>query len=327
MNLKAFLEDRAASDSSLGEGLVRLLLAVASCCLEIAAEVRRDPKAASETLNDENVFGEKQKRLDVLADQLLCQRIGESGLARALASEENPDFVEYDSDSAYALLHDPLDGSSNIEVNIPTGTIFSVLPCPPEGPRALAGRDQVAAGYVLYGSATLLVLSVAGEAALFAFDEARAEFVLSKEALRIPEEASEFAINAANALLWDAPVADYVRDCQLGVEGSRGRKFNMRWVGSMVADFHRLMMRGGVFLYPRDSSMRAQGKDGKLRLMFELNPCALVVESAGGAATDGIRRLLDIEPVSLTQRCGAVLGCRAEVERIASRYRASGLSP
>ncbi len=303
------------------------MLAVASCCLEIAAEARRDPAAAAETLGDENVFGERQKGLDVLADQLLRQLIGGSGLARALASEENPDFVEYDSDSAYVLLHDPLDGSSNIEVNMPTGTIFSVLPCPPEGPRALAGRDQAAAGYVLYGAATQLVLSVAGEASLFAFDEARGEFLLSQEAMRLPEEASEFAINAANALLWDAPVADYIRDCQLGAEGPIGRKYNMRWVGSMVADFHRLMMRGGVFLYPRDSQMRAQGKDGKLRLMFELNPCALIVESAGGAATDGCRRLLDIEPVSLTQRCGAVLGCRADVERIASGYRGSGLNP
>ena len=296
--------------------------------MEIAAEARRGPGAATgEEPGSENVFGEKQKPLDLFADRLLSRRLGEGGLVRALASEEAPDFVEYDSDNAYVLLHDPLDGSSNIEVNIPTGTIFSVLPCPAAGPRALAGRNQVAAGYALYGPATLLVLCVTGEATLFAFDEDKRDFVLSKQGLRIPEEASEFAVNATNALLWDAPVVDYVRDCQLGAGGPRNRKFNMRWVGSMVADVHRLMMRGGVFLYPRDSQMRAQGTDGKLRLMFELNPCALIVESAGGAATDGCRRLLDIEPASLTQRCGAVLGCRVDVELIARGYRENGLSP
>ena len=222
----------------------------------------------------------------------------------------------------YLLLFDPLDGSSNIDVNISVGTIFSVLRCPqgqdgkpvvPDEKCFLQpGRDQVAAGFAVYGPTTQLVITVGDGAFGFTLDRETYTFVLTNDKIRIPEDTAEFAINASNMRRWEAPVKRYIDECLAGKDGPRGKDFNMRWVASMVADVYRVLSRGGIFMYPRDS----KNKDGRLRLMYEANPMAFIVEQAGGAATDGTTRILDIQPQKLHQRIAVVLGSKNEVERV-----------
>ena len=223
----------------------------------------------------------------------------------------------------YLLLFDPLDGSSNIDVNVSIGTIFSVL-VKPEGPQVAeqdflqAGRQQVAAGYCVYGPQTTLVLTVGHGVAMFTLDREQGSFVLTQEDVQIPADTKEFAINMSNMRHWDAPTRRYIDECLQGSEGPRGKDFNMRWIASMVADVHRILTRGGVFMYPWDK--REPGKPGKLRLMYEANPMAWLVEQAGGAATNGHQRILDIAPEQLHQRVSVVLGSKNEVERVTAYY-------
>jgi len=230
----------------------------------------------------------------------------------------------------YLLTFDPLDGSSNIDVNVSIGTIFSVLKCP-EGadlstPQAAEqaflqpGTAQVAAGYAVYGPTTLLVLTVGDGVVVFTLDREQGQFVLTQENVRIPAETREFAINMSNQRFWEAPVQRYVAEMQAGREGPLGKDYNMRWVASMVADVHRIMTRGGIFMYPLDSKM--QDKGGKLRLMYEANPMAFLVEQAGGAATTGRQRILAIQPDSLHQRVPVILGSKNEVERVTGYHAA-----
>ena len=273
-----------------------------------------------------NVQGEAQKKLDVLSNEILLEANAWGGHLAACASEEMahcqpiPDAFPRGS---YLLLFDPLDGSSNIDVNVSVGTIFSVLRCP-DGVTAVGDRHflqpgtaQVAAGYCLYGPSTMLVLTVGHGTHAFTLDREQGSFVLTRSDMRIPEETREFAINMSNQRHWEAPMQDYVRDLLAGAEGPRGKDFNMRWVASMVADVHRILTRGGVFIYPWDR--KDPGKPGKLRLMYEANPMAMLVEQAGGAATDGRARILDVVPTELHQRVPVFLGSKAEVEA-ASRY-------
>jgi len=226
----------------------------------------------------------------------------------------------------YLLLFDPLDGSSNIDVNVSIGTIFSVL-VKPEGPEVSeqdflqAGRQQVAAGYCVYGPQTTLVLTVGHGVAMFTLDREQGSFVLTQEDVHIPADTKEFAINMSNMRHWDAPTRRYIDECLQGSEGPRGKDFNMRWIASMVADVHRILTRGGVFMYPWDK--REPGKPGKLRLMYEANPMAWLVEQAGGAATNGRARILDIAPEQLHQRVSVVLGSKNEVERVTAYYAQS----
>jgi fructose-1,6-bisphosphatase I len=307
---------------------LRLLIeVVARACKQISIAVGKG--ALGGVLGDAgtgNVQGEAQQKLDVLSNEILMEANAWGGHLAGLASEEMehsqpiPDVYPRGN---YLLLFDPLDGSSNIDVNISVGTIFSVLRCPegvtrPDDAHFLQpGSAQVAAGYCTYGPSTMLVLTVGHGTHAFTLDREIGSFMLTARALRIPEETKEFAINMSNQRHWDAPMQRYVADLLVGRDGPRGKDFNMRWVASMVADVHRILSRGGIFIYPWDR--KDPDKPGKLRLMYEANPMAMLVEQAGGAATDGRTRLLELRPTALHQRVPVFLGSRREVE-IATRY-------
>lgn len=312
---------------------LRLLLeVVARACKRISIAIGKG--ALGGVLGNagtDNVQGEAQKKLDVLSNDILLEANEWGGHLAALASEEMDDphlIPQQYPKGGYLLLFDPLDGSSNIDVNISVGTIFSVLRCPEDVSQPSAqdflqpGTRQVAAGYVVYGPSTTMVLSVGHGAHAFTLDREIGSFVLTQRDLRIPDETKEFSINASNARFWEPPVKRYIDECLAGKDGPRGRDFNMRWVASMVADVHRIIQRGGIFMYPLDSKTRDQG--GKLRLMYEANPMAFIVEQAGGAASTGRERILDLQPRALHQRVPVVLGSRQEVERVVSYHQEAG---
>jgi fructose-1,6-bisphosphatase I len=274
-----------------------------------------------------NVQGEAQKKLDVLSNDILMEANEWGGHLAALASEEMEDPViipEQYPKGGYLLLFDPLDGSSNIDVNISVGTIFSVLRAPrrPSGSMEesflQAGTTQVCAGYALYGPSTQLVLTIGTGVHVFTLDRELGSFVLTQRDLRIPEDTQEFSINASNARHWEAPVKRYIDECLAGKDGPRGKDFNMRWVASMVSDVHRILTRGGIFMYPLDAKTKDKG--GKLRLMYEANPMSFLIEQAGGAASTGRERILAIKPGKLHQRVPVIMGSKNEVERIASYH-------
>jgi fructose-1,6-bisphosphatase I len=312
---------------------LRLLIeTIARACKAISTRVNKGPLGGGYGLaGSENVQGEMQKKLDVLSNEILLQANEWGGNLAALVSEEMEDprpIPTHYPRGQYLLLFDPLDGSSNIDVNISVGTIFSVLRCPtaadgtPCAPDEKAflqpGRSQVAAGFAVYGPTTVFVITVGDGAWGFTLDRETYTFALTHPDMRIPADTAEFAINASNMRRWEPPVKRYIDECLAGKDGPRGKDFNMRWVASMVADVYRVLSRGGIFMYPRDSKNR----EGRLRLMYEANPMAFIVEQAGGMATDGANRILDIQPKALHQRVGVVLGSRNEVERLASYHAA-----
>jgi fructose-1,6-bisphosphatase len=273
-----------------------------------------------------NVQGETQQKLDVLAHEVMIRSCEWGGLLAGMVSEEleEPYAVplEY-ARGRYLLVFDPLDGSSNTDVNVSVGTIFSVLRHEKDSAPAAAdylqpGLGQVAAGYAIYGPATMLVISVGKGTHGFTLDREIGNFILTHPDLQIPADTSEFAINTSNARFWEPPVHRYVTECQAGKTGVRNRDFNMRWIASMVAEVHRILMRGGVFMYPKDTK---DTKPGRLRLLYEANPISLLVEQAGGRATTGSKRLMEVTPEGLHQRIPLILGSRHEVERI-ERYHA-----
>ena len=278
-------------------------------------------------IDQHNVQGEQQKKLDVLANDAMVASTEWGGLVAGLASEELDEpyvIPEGYPRGPYLLIFDPLDGSSNTDVNVSVGTIFSVLRHDSAEQPAIAdylqpGTRQVAAGYAIYGPATMLVLTVGKGTHGFTLDREIGNFILTHPNLTIPEDTSEFAINTSNARFWEPPVHRYVTECQAGKGGDRGRDFNMRWIASMVAEVHRILVRGGVFMYPKDT--KDPGKPGRLRLMYEANPIAMLVEQAGGAASTGRQRLLDVAPEQLHQRVPVILGSKNEVQRI-ERYHA-----
>jgi fructose-1,6-bisphosphatase I len=310
---------------------LRLLLeTIARACKGISTRVNKGALADGlGSAGKENVQGEVQKKLDVLSNEILLEANEWGGNLAALASEEmddpRPTPTHYPR-GEYLLLFDPLDGSSNIDVNISVGTIFSVLRCPktdtggycePDEKAFLQpGRDQVAAGFAVYGPTTVLVLTVGDGVQGFTLDRETYTFVLTHPDIKIPADTQEFAINVSNQRRWEPPVQRYIEECLKGKDGPRGKDFNMRWVASMVADVFRVLSRGGIFMYPRDS----KNKDGRLRLMYEANPMAMIVEQAGGAATDGKTRILDLQPQRLHQRVAVVLGSKNEVEKVASYH-------
>jgi fructose-1,6-bisphosphatase I len=279
----------------------------------------------------ENVQGETQKKLDILTNEVFIKSNEWAGHLAAMASEEMDDVYPIPAKyprGKYLLTFDPLDGSSNTDVNVSVGTIFSILKCPGEcaaRPSADAflqpGVQQVAAGYALYGPSTMMVLTTGNGVNGFTLDADIGEFILTHPNMTIPADTREFAINASNMRHWEAPVKRYVDECMAGKEGPRGEDFNMRWVASMVAEVHRILMRGGIFMYPLDEKMKAKGTEGKLRLMYEGNPMSMVVEQAGGAASTGRERILDIQPTGLHQRVPVVLGSKNEVERVTSYHQ------
>lgn len=321
---------------SLRAGLSDLLLAVAEGCAEIAAAVRKGGLAdVLGSAGTGNVQDEEQKKLDVLSNEILLARCAQAPALAAMASEEMDTMQavrRLGSDGGLLLLFDPLDGSSNIDVNVSIGTIFSVLPAPPSAAeREVAeadflqpGRAQLAAGYVVYGPQTTMVLTTGQGVDAFTLDPDSGAWLQTGAKLAIPAATKEYAINASNARHWPEPVRRYIDECLAGQGGPRGKNFNMRWVGSMVADVHRIVTRGGVFLYPWDA--REPDRAGKLRLMYEANPMALVVQQAGGASFDGDGPTLELSPSALHQRVSVMLGSAEEVERLAS-YHAEVVQP
>lgn len=276
----------------------------------------------------DNVQGEAQKKLDVIANEILLQANEWGGHLAAMASEEVEEVHHIPFDypkGGYLLLFDPLDGSSNIDVNVSVGTIFSVLRHDKEAGEATEqsflqpGTSQAAAGYALYGPSTLLVLTVGSGVHGFTLDREMGSFVYTTPFMTVPEETQEYAINASNQRFWEPPVQRYVEELQQGKTGPRGKDFNMRWVASMVADVHRILTRGGIFMYPMDEKCRDKG--GKLRLMYEANPMAMLVEQAGGAATTGRERIMALQPERLHQRVPVILGSKREVERVTAYHQ------
>lgn len=322
-SLAQYLQSRV-SQGQLEGGLARLIESIASSCVRIAAEVQRGALAGVlGGAGQENVQGEVQKKLDVISNDILLEGTAWTGELAGIGSEEMEGVHAIPAPyplGRYLLLFDPLDGSSNIDVNVSIGTIFSVLGSPRPGEAASEadflqpGSRQVAAGYVVYGPQTQLVLTVGQGVQGFTLDPAVAQFLHTQSDMSLPAETREYSINTSNSRFWEAPVARYIEECVAGKTGPRGRDFNMRWVGSMVADVHRTLCRGGVFMYPRDT--KDPGKAGKLRLMYEANPMSLLVEQAGGRATTGRERMLDIIPTGLHQRVPVIMGSRTEVDRL-----------
>ncbi len=275
-----------------------------------------------------NVQGEDQAKLDLVADEIFWSTHKRSGTLAAILSEECEEIrrvpAEYPR-GRYLLAFDPLDGSSNIDVNVSVGSIFSVLPDPDASvdvaPEAFLqpGARQVCAGYAIYGPTTMLVMSLGHGVHGFTLDREIGEFILTHRHMRIPDEASEFAINSSNSRFWEPAVKRYVDECLAGSSGPRGRDFNMRWVASLVAEAHRILLRGGVFLYPRDD--RDSARSGKLRLLYEANPIGFLIEQAGGRASTGEVPILGVQPEGIHQRTGFVFGSKAEVERIEAYHR------
>jgi fructose-1,6-bisphosphatase I / sedoheptulose-1,7-bisphosphatase len=306
-----------------------LILDIAQACKAIARAVA--DAALVGGLGDaesENVQGERQKKLDVQANLHFLQANHWGGHLAGMVSEEleTPYAIpQAYPRGRYLLAFDPLDGSSNIDVNVCVGSIFSILKAPRGTKPATAedflqpGLQQVAAGYAIYGPSTMLVLTVGQGVAGFTLDRSLGDFILTHPHLRIPAQTQEFAINASNSRFWEPPVRRYVEECLAGSSGPRGRDFNMRWIASLVAEAHRILMRGGVFLYPRDS--RNVDSPGRLRLLYECNPIGWLIEQAGGLASTGSEALLDVAPTALHQRIGLVFGSKEEVERIEAYHR------
>jgi len=276
----------------------------------------------------ENVQGETQKKLDILSNEMVMDATNWGGHLAGMASEEMEEVSPIPSEyprGKYLLVFDPLDGSSNIDVNISVGTIFSILRAPEGVTDAKAedflqpGTQQVCGGYALYGPSTMMVLTTGQGVNGFTLDQNVGEFILTHPNMTIPEDTAEFAINASNMRFWEAPVKRYVDECLAGVEGAREKNFNMRWVASMVAEVHRILTRGGIFMYPKDT--KDPGKAGKLRLMYEANPMSMIVEQAGGMSSTGRERILDIQPTGLHQRVPVILGSKNEVARVVSYHK------
>lgn len=269
----------------------------------------------------ENIQGETQKLLDVVSNDLLKQILTEDSCVKGIASEEEDYTVAGTADGKYLVLFDPLDGSSNIDVNLSVGTIFSILQAPDDSRQGddqsiylQNGRKQVAAGYVLYGPSSLLVLTTGKGVNFFTLDRHIGEYVLTREQVKIPTETKEFAINMSNQRFWEPGVQQYIADCLAGETGPLNKRYNMRWVASMVAEVHRILVRGGIFMYPWDN--REPNKPGKLRLMYEGNPMSMIVEQAGGLSTTGREHIMDVTPLEIHQRCPVVLGSKTEVETV-----------
>jgi len=328
ISLSRYLIEEQRAKGKIPADLRLLVEVVARACKTISAAISKGALGGVlGNVGTINVQGEAQKKLDVLSNEILLEANEWGGHLAAIASEEMDDphpIPHRYPKGEYLLVFDPLDGSSNIDVNVAVGTIFSVLRCPDGVTEAepehflQPGTKQVAAGYCIYGPSTILVLTVGDGTVMFTLDRELGSFVLTQDAVRIPEDTQEFAINASNARHWDAPVKRYVDECLAGKTGPRGKDFNMRWVASMVADVHRILTRGGIFMYPVDAKCRDKG--GRLRLMYEANPMAFIIEQAGGAASTGFARIMDVQPKGLHERISVILGSKNEVGLVASYH-------
>ncbi|MCG5499888.1 class 1 fructose-bisphosphatase [Ectothiorhodospira lacustris] len=324
------IETQRQFEGATGE-FTGLLNDIAVACKKISDLVNKgDLVGVLGTAGSENVQGEQQKKLDIISNEIFIEALAHNGHVAGLASEEMDD-VHHLPDNAprgkYLVLFDPLDGSSNIDVNVSVGTIFSILKAPP-GVKNPAkedflkpGTEQVAAGYCLYGPSTMMVLTTGRGTNMFTLDRDFGEFLLTHSNVQIPADTQEFAINTSNMRFWEAPVKRYISECLEGKDGARGKDFNMRWIASMVAEVHRILTRGGIFMYPMDTKIQAKGQGGKLRLMYEANPMGFIIEQAGGAATTGRERIMSLDPEDIHQRVPVVLGSRNEVERVTGYHQ------
>ena len=309
--------------------LAALLNDVQRACKLVARAVSRGALDPATVKTAVNIQGEEQKPLDVISNEIMISSMEWGGQLCGMASEEleTPYIIpgRYPR-GRYLLVFDPLDGSSNLDINMTVGTIFSVLRAPEgitepvEADFLQPGTNQVAAGYVLYGPTSMLVATLGAGVHGFTLDREIGAYTLTHPSMRIPETAREFAINASNERFWEPPVRRYVEECIAGKSGPREADFNMRWIASLVAEVHRILVRGGLFMYPRDP--RDPSKPGRLRLLYEANPMAMLVEQAGGAASTGRQRLLEVHPTSLHQRVPVILGSRHEVERLVRYHQA-----
>lgn len=326
--LSQFLLDQKLSNLNIDNDLCKLIESLAQACVRISYRVRQGALGGIlGSHGTENIQGEVQQKLDLISNQIIVEGTQWCGAVAAMASEEEEQIIPIPGEyrrGNYLLLFDPLDGSSNIDVNVSIGTIFSVLEKksdheqPQEADFLQSGHNQVAAGYVVYGPQTLLVITLGNGVYSFTLESNTSTWTLTHENIQIPETTSEFAINMSNMRYWHQPVKQYIQDCLSGVDGPLKKNYNMCWIASMVADVHRIITRGGVFMYPADK--RESVTKGKLRLMYEANPMGFVIEQAGGLATNGKNRILDISPQQLHQRTGVILGSKKEVELITSYH-------
>ena len=327
ISLTQYLIEQQRGEAQIPAQLRLLIEVVARACKRIAINVNKGALGdVLGTAGSENVQGEVQKKLDVIANEVLIEANEWGGHLAGMASEEMDDMLAVPNrypQGEYLLLFDPLDGSSNIDINVSIGTIFSVLKH--KGGEVTnesflqPGTAQVCAGYCVYGPQTTLVLTVGKGVVMFTLDREQGSWVMTEDNVRIPEDTKEFAINMSNMRHWASPVKRYIDECLAGKDGPRGKDFNMRWVAAMVADVHRIMTRGGIFMYPWDK--REPNKPGKLRLMYEANPMSFLVEQAGGVATNGLQRIMEIQPTQLHERVSVMLGSRNEVERVTSYHQ------
>ena len=325
IHLEQYLKTAKPKGNSIPAGLQELLMAVANTCNTLSHEVAQGALIGLlGSAGTGNVQGEVQQKLDVIANDLLIEGVQECKALAGLASEEMELPMPVQGAGDYLLLFDPLDGSSNIDVNVSIGTIFSILhkqnPTAPlqNSDFLLSGRHQAAAGYVVYGPQTTMALTLGDGVVMFTLDKTIGQFVLIKDSVEIAHSTKEFAINMSNMRHWAQPVQRYVQECLDGVTGARQKDFNMRWIASMVADVHRVLSRGGVFMYPWDQ--REPNKPGKLRLMYEANPMSFLVEQAGGASSNGTQVIMDIQPQDLHERVSVMLGSKEEVEKLQSYH-------
>ena len=315
--------NQAFEQSQVDPQLVSVVDSITITCKNIAERLRGGALSGLYgSAEQENVQGEIQKKLDVISNDLLKQALLANRNVAGIASEEEEQAIAGNAEGQYLVTFDPLDGSSNIDVNVTVGTIFSVLALPENCTQVTtdtflqAGRKQIAAGYVLYGPSVILAITTGDGVAMYNLG-ADGDFYQTEDQIQVPETTEEFAINMSNQRFWQAPMQNYVNDLLLGEKGPLGKRFNMRWIASMVAEVHRILTRGGIFMYPYDS--RDPSKAGKLRLMYEGNPMSFLIEQAGGASSDTQMPIMDLEPNHIHQRVPVILGSKEEVERV-NRY-------
>ena len=318
-NFKSYLETAKPKGTAVPAGLQELLIAVVDTCSTLSHEVAQGALIGLlGSAGTGNVQGEVQQKLDIIANDLLIEGVQACKSLAGLASEEMELPVPVQGTGDYLLLFDPLDGSSNIDINMCVGTIFSILPAKNAVTQAedfmQAGNQQVAAGYVLYGPSTMLALTVGTGTVFFTFDPETQQFLLTSENIQVAADTKEYAINSSNQRHWENPVKRYIEELLAGKTGPREKDFNMRWVACMVGDIHRILCRSGIFMYPYD--LKDPKKAGRLRLMYEANPMSMLIEQAGGASTTGRVRILDIEPTDLHQRVPVIIGSKNEVDLV-----------
>ena len=320
LTLSQFLQQQKGN---LTPELAQVIDTIAATCKTIDQALQKGALAGIlGSAGNENVQGETQKKLDVISNDYLIDALKVHPHVGGLASEELDEFTPAQENGKYLVLFDPLDGSSNIDINMCVGTIFSILPAKNAVTQAndfmQAGTQQVAAGYVLYGPSTMMALTVGNGVAFFTLDPETQTFLLTNENVQVPADTQEFAINASNQRHWEQPVKQYIDELLAGKTSVREKDFNMRWVACMVGDIHRILCRSGIFLYPYD--LKDPKKAGRLRLMYEANPMSMLIEQAGGASTTGRVRILEIEPTELHQRVPVIIGSKNEVERVTSYH-------